>query len=127
LFETDIKAGTVCIDWTELGKIPYDYWMNREVEDIDRMCELMKPWTGIKAKLKIYVRDGNMIPKDVDQFDMWFQQYKQPWLKHWGLDDWTHRDIFGRPPIGTVDDLDKFKALLKNNDWVHQIKLTHAG
>ena len=128
LFETDIKAGTVCIDWTELGKIPYDYWMNKEVDDINRMCELMKPWTGIKAKLKIYINDKNMIPSDVSAFDPWFEQFKTPWLKHWGLTDWTHRDMFGRPPIGIVDDLDKFKSLLKNNDWVHQILLTnHAS
>ena len=121
LFETDIKAGTVCIDWTELGKIPYDYWMNREVEDLNRMYELMKPWTGIKPKLKIYIRDKDMVPEDVSQFDAWFEQFKQPWLDHWGLTDWTHRDIFGRPPIGELDDLEKFKSLLKNNDWIYQI------
>jgi hypothetical protein len=123
LFETNITAGTVCVDWTELGKIPYDYWMNREVEDLNRMYELMKPWTGIKPKLKIFVRDRNMIPDDVDQFDIWFEQFKQPWLAHWGLKEWTHKDIFGRPPIGHLDDLEKFDSLLKNKDWVQQILL----
>lgn len=123
LFVTEIPAGTVCIDWTELGKIPYDYWMNREEENLDRVCELVKPWTGIKPKLKIYLNDRDMVADDVEDFLPWFEQYKPQWLKHWGLDSWDIKDQFGRPPIGVLDDLEKFDELLRRKDWVYQVKL----
>ena len=108
--------------WTELGKSPYEYWHNGEPDNIDRMCVLSKPWLNLKPKLKIVLDSHDAIPPDLTEFDAWFSQYKQQWCRHWNLQDYTHKEMFGRIPIGYVDDIDKLDHLLKNNDRI--VKLT---
>lgn len=123
LLVTDFSRGMCCIDWTELGKTPYEYWHNGEPDDITRMCALSKPWINLKPKLKIVLTTHNPVPPDLTNFNSWFAQYKEQWCKHWQLSDYTAREMFGRIPIGFVDDVDKLDHLLKNNDRIVSLTL----
>jgi hypothetical protein len=113
---TEIKAGDVCAVWTELGKTPYGYWKNKEPNDLDRLCELAKPWLTLIPKFFIALEDHNTLAnKHIDQFELWWQQYRRPWCQHWGLSDWTTKNIFGVSVFGKVTDVDAIDAKLKIN------------
>ena len=123
LITTDLSIGDCCIDWTELGKTPYAYWSDSEPANITRMCELAKPWLTFKPKIKILLDDVDLIPYDISLFHTWFGKFKDQWCNHWGLPDWSDREIFGRIPIGHITDIDKFKDLLKANDRIVRLTL----
>jgi hypothetical protein len=54
---TKVKAGEIFSCWAELGKSPYAYWYDQEPNDIDRMCQLSKPWLRLRPKLNIALED----------------------------------------------------------------------
>jgi hypothetical protein len=113
---TNIKAGDVFVAWSELGKTPYTYWNDHEPPEAGRMCELIKPWVKLIPKIKIALEDiDRLTDKRLDEFESWWNQYKQPWLQHWNLPDWTTHDIFSANIIGKTTQLDLLKDQLKNN------------
>jgi hypothetical protein len=101
---TRVTAGDVFIGWAELGKVPYDYWDDGEPNDIDRMCELAKPWLLLKPTLMIALEDYDFLDKKRrSEFEAWWADYRTVWCQHWHLSDWSLEDQFANFIIGKVD------------------------
>jgi hypothetical protein len=112
----NIKAGDIFVSWAELGKTPYTYWQDNEENDINRMCELAKPWLKLRPKINIALEDIDLLKnKKISEFESWWQQYSEAWCQHWNLPSWTTRDIFSSTVFGKVDNVSIIIDYLKNN------------
>jgi hypothetical protein len=125
---TRLETGKFYGCWAELGKNPYDYWKDNEPNDLARFCELSKPWIKIKWKIMIpLIEDTSemLLPSEDKflEFEKWFDQYKNGWLNHWGIEKWSKDEIFGFIPLGEFDDYKKFLELLRSGDIVERIAL----
>lgn len=113
---TDIKAGSVFVEWAELGKIPYTYWKNNEPNDVCRLNELAKPWITLKPKIYIALKDIDRLDGlDQPGFELWWQQFHNDWTRHWNIPEWTLQHMFGAVVIGHTDHVELLNAQLKNN------------
>jgi hypothetical protein len=113
---TNINAGDVYVAWSELGKTPYTYWRDNEPPVIERMCELVKPWVKFVPKIKIALENIDQLTGiEIAEFEIWWEQYKGPWLQHWNLSDWTTHDIFSVKVFGKTTQLDLLLEQVKNN------------
>jgi hypothetical protein len=107
--KTQINYGDICIEWSELGKRPIDYWVDGEPNDINRICELAKPWKTLRPKMAIYLEDCDKletVKKDQEKYEKWWNQYKEDWCNYWGLNDYKFDTQFKVIKIGTVNDID---------------------
>jgi hypothetical protein len=120
---TDIVPGMVYIQWTELGKRPYNYWIDNEPNNLDRLCQLSKPWTHLRPKLCIATQHINLLD-DIDPgFFAWWNQYESAWCKHWQLDNWPITYQAGVIHIGTIDQVDTMIDLFQQQIPVERITL----
>ena len=122
---TKIQKGDVYLAWAELGKIPYMYWRDSEPDDIQRMCELAKPWQHIRPKLCVALRDFDLLENiDVDGFNTWWPRYKIKWCQHWGIDNWDIEHMHGVAVIGSTNQADAIIDKLKNHTCPTGIQLS---
>jgi len=107
-----IDKGTCYCHWSELGKTPYQYWMDNEPDDIARICTLAKPWTMLRPSFTIALEDIDfkLSQKQEQEFNKWFSKYKKQWLEYWKLDSWSEHEMNAVIPIGKISNID----LLKN-------------
>lgn len=121
---TYVEAGTVYVEWAELGKNPYFYWKNTEPDDFDRIKELAKPWLKLKPKISIALRDIDRM-KNVQQqeFETWWKPYSDRWNQHWNLPEWTLKNMFGLIVVGYTDQVEVLKQALKNNQFPARIAM----
>lgn len=121
---TKVRRGDVYINWTELGKTPYQYWKNAEPNDIQRLCELAKPWIKLRSKLSIALDDVDFDDRtDKNEFSQWWQNHEQPWCQHWGINQWGVAEIFAVSVIGHIDDIDSVDLNLQKNMLPTRIRL----
>jgi hypothetical protein len=112
----NIKAGDVFVSWAELGKTPYTYWQNNEEDNVDRICELAKPWLTLRPKINIALEDIDLLKnKKILEFESWWQQYREDWCRHWNIPSWTIYNIFSSTVFGKVDNVSTIIDYLKNN------------
>lgn len=120
---TELPRGSVYLKWQELGKRPYRYWFDKEPDDIKRICELAKPWDKIKPSFYITTKDIRFDAGiDLEKFDQWFKPFKQEWCDHWGLDNWTSKEMYTVLPVGTIDDIDQLIKRLQDKQYPVKIK-----
>jgi hypothetical protein len=113
---TVVKAGDVFVSWSELGKTPYGYWDNNEPDNIDRLCELAKPWLILRPKIKIALEDIDFLKnKKITEFESWWSKYESDWCQHWNLKSWSTQEIFSKTVFGQIQEVDAVRDLLKNN------------
>jgi len=113
---TSVQAGDVYTTWAEPGKTPYSYWSDNEPNDVDRLCQLAKPWLRLRPKILIALEDNDRMKNNkINEFESWWANYQEPWCRHWNLKSWSSQDIFSSVVIGKVSDLDAVLALLQNN------------
>tara|TARA_R110002074_G_scaffold2882_3_gene15917 strand:+ start:2918 stop:3718 length:801 start_codon:yes stop_codon:yes gene_type:complete len=113
---TKITAGDVYTRWNELGKTPERYWKDGEPNNINRICELAKPW--IKFTPALYVATQNidlMSDTDITGFNKWWKLYENDWCKHWQIEKWSLQDMRGVLVYGTIDNVELLKYNLMNN------------
>jgi len=130
-FVTKVKAGEVYVKWAELSKKPWAYWLDQEPDDIERICELCKPWIHLRPQLTISLKDQDFIQqelgkKNLDEFLSWWEPYEKTWCNHWNLDKWTWQDMFSVIPVGHVENIDTLISADKNGALVESIKLNDA-
>jgi hypothetical protein len=114
--QTTIQAGDIYVQWSELGKTPYAYWINNEPNDIKRMCELAKPWLKLRPKIYVALEDMDRLKnKQCDEFSSWWKHYQHEWTQHWNIPSWNIENIFGVSVFGKTTQLDLLKEQLKNN------------
>ena len=83
---TNIKTGDVYVSWAELGKTPYNYWYDKEPDNIDRMCELIKPWQKLRPIIFVALEDICTLQNiNVTEFAPWWEQYSQPLCQYWNI------------------------------------------
>lgn len=112
----DLSPGDVTAGWSELGKTPYGYWKSQEPEDVDRICELVKPYLTFRPRLEITIQPRpERDPVDIENFLKWWACYENVWCKHWNLPSWSLDQMFGKFVIGHVVNFDKFLQLLRSN------------
>ena len=101
-YEEKLQKNNLYLPWSELGKTPYIYWINNEPTEQKRFNMLCKPHITFRAKFFIALHDieGMTFP---NQFNQYFNQFKQQWLKHYGIDDWTERDEWSAPLLAHTD------------------------
>lgn len=122
---TQVRAGQCYVEWCELGKKPYVYFENNEPKELDRFCELAKPWVELKPIMLIALEDKNFMNafRRPNDFDIWFKDLREPWCKHWRINDWTVNEMFTVIPIGELHDIDSFHQLLANHHVPKKIKV----
>jgi hypothetical protein len=125
LFVTEVEQGDCFVEFSELGKTPYDYWEDGEADSLDRFCQLAKPCIKFRPKFSIAIQDQQLLPdtEQLDRFTQWYIQYKSDWCRHWQISDWSIQDIFGVIKIGTVTDFNQLDQLLKDHDSVTKLTL----
>ena len=121
---TKIKAGDVFVEWAELGKTPYGYWENNEPDNMDRMCELAKPWLTLRPKIVVALEDiDTMNNVDIPAFESWWKHHSKEWCQHWNLLSWSIVDIFSVVRLGQVPEFKNIIEQLKNNNTPTKILL----
>jgi len=119
---TSVSAGCCYIKWQELSKDPYDYYIRKEPNNIDRLKELSKPWLNLKPNIFVQLTDTDFIKgKDILGFNKWFEIYKSDWTSHWQLDNWSVEEIFSVIPVGKVTDINELINRYKQNNYPTRI------
>lgn len=122
--KTQVRAGDVFIHWTELGKMPYLYWLHNEPNDIQRMCELAKPWRTFQSKLSVALSDRDYLEdKRIDEFNAWWENYSEEWCKHWNIPKWTLEDQYSIIVVGRIEPIEPLVKLLKNQIYPIKVQL----
>jgi hypothetical protein len=112
--QTSVSAGDAFFAWAELGKNPYSYWRQNEPNNLERLCQLAKPWHKFVPKMCIALDDINFMPTaGVDEFELWWQNYEAAWCQHWNIKEWKLHNIYGVVVAGQVKDFDRFLDLTK--------------
>jgi hypothetical protein len=121
---TNVKTGDVYIRWAELGKTPYVYWKNREPNNLDRICELAKPWIKLRPKLTVALEDYNFFDRyNIEEFNHWWKDYEKSWCQYWNIPSWSITDIASVSVIGKVDQVELLKSNLQKQIVPLQVKL----
>lgn len=121
---TQIRAGDVYIHWTELGKIPYLYWAHNEPDDINRLCELSKPWVTFHPLLTVAFSDNDFLTnKNTEKFNAWWKEYSEQWCQHWNIPKWSIEDQYSVIVIGHIDRYDQVVDLLKQQIYPIKVQL----
>lgn len=112
-FVTKIKKGDVVVQWAELGKCPYKYWIDQEPNDIVRLCQLAKPWLELKAQFYIATEDIDFLSDmHIEEFESWWANWSTPWCHHWNIPKWGPNEIAGNVVIGKILEIDKVTNLV---------------
>jgi hypothetical protein len=121
---TKLHQGHVYIIWQELGKTTYNYYVDHEPEDINRICELAKPWLHLRPSFFIACEDFDFVAQaDFAGYQRWFDAYRTAWCQHWGITDWSDQEALMVIPIGEVDDIDVLIENLKQANTVRRVRI----
>jgi len=121
---TNLLKGKAYITWQELGKTPYNYYVDSEPDDIQRLCELAKPWLHLRPSFFIACEDFDFVARnDFAGYTNWFNTYRNKWCQHWGIQDWRDEESFMVIPIGEVGDIDSLIDNLKQGNTVQRVTL----
>ena len=94
--EQSIVRNNLYLEWSELGKKPMGYWHDKEPNEQARINALARPHITFRAKFAIALQDSQ--PSKLDPaFVKWFDQYKQNWLQHHGVQKWDEIDEYCSP------------------------------
>jgi hypothetical protein len=120
---TNIKKGDVYVEWNELGKTPYMYWIEKEPDSIARINELVKPWDKLRPKLTIAMHDTDVLSGyRVIEFLDWWKDYQEQWCKQHDLSKWTIEDM-SCIVVYRILNFDQFDSALKQKNYPVKISL----
>lgn len=96
-----IEKNNIYLPWSELGKTPLTYWIDKEPDTQERFNTLAKTHKTFRAQFFIAIK--NIEPKALDtDFLEWFDRYKEGWLKHHNIKKWDHIDEHSAPLLATT-------------------------
>jgi hypothetical protein len=111
----NLSIGNLYVKWSELGKLPSQYFADGEPNDQTRFNTLAKPNKTLRAKFSLQLFDDKF--QFTDEFNVWFKKYKTGWLSHHGIDDWQYIDEVGgvhvAEPLQDID-LEEFISKYPN-------------
>jgi hypothetical protein len=110
---TEIKPGDVFVSWAELGKTPYQYWKDKELDNLERLCKLSKPWINFFPNIIATIEPQSLLANKPDRLDFenWWVERNKFWCQHWNLDSWDFVDMYSALVIGNLD-VDRLQQLL---------------
>jgi hypothetical protein len=88
-----LRNGNLYIKWSELGKLPSQYFFDGETNDQSRFNILSKPNRTLRAKFSLQLSLKSF--RFTEEFNIWFKNYKEGWLLHHGINDWRPIDEVG--------------------------------
>lgn len=113
---TNVSSGDIYLSWSELAKPPYDYWKDGEPENIERMCELAKPWLHHRPRFSIALENNDFLEnKKLSEFSEWWEKYERQWCDYWNIKHWNITDQSSVIVIGKVKNYSDIISLLKKN------------
>jgi hypothetical protein len=121
-YSSKIKKNNLYLPWTELGKKPLTYFKTHEPDNIERFIQLAKPHITLRPKFMIarYEEVENHLPED---FNIWFNKFKNKWLSYHELNDWKEQDEFSAvllaSPINNID----IDRIISNYPTFHSISI----
>jgi hypothetical protein len=109
--KSQVAPGECYIEFNELGKTPLQYFVNREPNNIQRFCELAKPFIRLNFKLTVALDPIDFMPDPalIEQYQTWLAPHYQTWCQHWNIPEWTVEQTVGVLPVGQIDHVDLFK------------------
>jgi hypothetical protein len=120
--QSQLQPGDLYLQWAELGKTPYQYWIDNEPDDKERLCSLAKPWVNLYSKLTVAFSNQTPIHNQTN-FDLWWQSRSQEWCRHWNIDSWTLTDINSVIVIGKIDNFEELTNILHGNAVPTHVRL----
>jgi hypothetical protein len=118
---TKIKQGDVYVGWSELGKTPYQYWLEKEPNDPSRINGVIKPWSKLKPKLTVAMRDMDLLDLPTE-FNEWWIKNKDEWCKQQKLEYWS-TEYLGVIVVYKLNDFEKFDFALRTHNSPKKISL----
>jgi hypothetical protein len=88
-----LKNGNLYVKWSELGKLPSQYFIDGEPNNQSRFNILSKPNKTLRPKFSLQTSIKNF--QFTNEFDSWFKNYKTGWLTYHGINDWLPIDEIG--------------------------------
>jgi hypothetical protein len=121
----NVSAGTCYCRWSELGKHPYQYWLDKEPNDIIRLCQLATPWTILRPSFTIALEDTDLFlsKEELQEFNTWFSEYKDQWIQHWNLKSWDEKEMNSVIPIGEILDVSTFKEKIHKGARIYKVNV----
>lgn len=93
--------GTINLIWAEFGKTPWQYWKDRDLNDVQHLLKTCKPHMTFRAQFSLSISESS------DQFDsefeQWFDSYRDAWQQKYGC-DWTPMYQWGGIPLAYPTD-----------------------
>ena len=121
---TEFSKGMCSIREHELGKNLCLYRQHNEPMDINVICRQSPPWVWIKPVLDITVKDYNNYKEfNEEEFNNWFEPFRESWCAHWNAPDWTPQEIFSAIPVGHVEDINQLIECFRNLDYPQRLAL----
>lgn len=115
LGQTTVRKGDVYVEWNELGKTPYMYWIEKEPHDQSRINELVKPWSKLRPKLCIALEDTLLYDSArSDEFCEWWETYEAEWCRQWGLLSWSLKQFSSAIVVYKISDIQNLSQALEN-------------
>ena len=122
-FTTVISPGDCVVGFNELGKTPLQYWKDKEPDDFNRFCKLAKPMLKFNFAFRLYFEPVITNLDISNDFVLWYNNYKQAWCNHWGIDDWSVNNITGVIKIGQCNQWDKVMHEMQSGSIPEYLKL----
>lgn len=105
-----LAEGHIYIKWSELGKLPSQYFADGEPNDQTRFNALSKPNQTLRPKFSLQLTVKHF--KFTDHFNDWFKSYKKNWLAYHGIDEWRPIDEVGGVLVAEPLDYIKFEDFI---------------
>jgi hypothetical protein len=108
----NLHIGNLYVKWSELGKLPSQYFADGEPNDQTRLNALAKPNKTLRAKFSLQIFDNKF--QFTNNFNAWFGKYKTGWLSHHAINDWLPIDEVGGVHVAEpLQDVDLEEFILK--------------
>lgn len=118
-----LDPGDVYLAWDELGKKAYKYWVDQEPNDIDRLCELVRPWIEIRPKIHIALSAADLRPDPDPDFQSWWSCYESEWQRYNSVPDWSLEDWDSVLVIGQMEQWQQLRDQLDQKNWPRRMWL----
>ena len=106
--QTSVNKGDVYLRFPELGKTPYDYWRDKEPDNLQRLLEVTKPWKTLTPDLIIALDDINfMQDKQENEFNKWWDNYHSDFCTYYNIPTWTLKQQYSVIVFGNMLEIDK--------------------
>ena len=122
-YTENIVPGNLYLYWAEQGKTPMEYYYSQDPDNLEIFLKITTPHRQFSGFFTLQIG-----PKYFSnpKFWQWFSKYKQPFLDHWQLDDWTTLHQYGAIELATMlNSSEEFNLLKKNFKRFERIYITN--